>query len=79
MIRKLRQFIAAPFQLVLVISFSLIAAISIGIGAWAISSAISDYLLEAMNERIARDMQLAETFYALKLGEMQEITGMPIK
>jgi nitrogen fixation/metabolism regulation signal transduction histidine kinase len=71
MIRRLRQFFAAPFQLVLVISFSLIAAISIAIGVWAISRTISEYLSEAMNERVARDMQLAQTFYNLKLHEIE--------
>jgi hypothetical protein len=60
---------------VLVISFSLIAAITIAIGTWAISQTISDYLSSTMNERVARDMQLAKTFYDLMLGEIEGITS----
>ena len=68
-------FFSTPFQLVLVISFSLIAAIAIGVGAWSISITISDYLSDTMNERVARDMQLAETFYNQKLNEIKGITN----
>jgi two-component system NtrC family sensor kinase len=75
MIRRLRRFFAAPFQLVLVISFSLIAAISVAIGVWAISWTISEYLVEAMNERVARDMQLAWAFYDLNLREFESATS----
>ncbi|MGW8251025.1 MAG: cache domain-containing protein, partial [Anaerolineales bacterium] len=75
MIRQLRRFFAAPFQLVLVISFSLISAISVAIGVWAISRTISDYLAVAMNERVARDMQLAWAFYDLKLREFESATS----
>ena len=51
---------SAPFQLVLVISFSLVAATTIGVGTWVISRTIRDYLAEAMTERVDRDMRLAE-------------------
>ena len=71
MMNRLRVFFSAPFQLLLVISFSLIAAISIAIGVWAISRTISDYLSDTMNERVARDMQLAQSFYNLKLREIE--------
>ena len=71
MMNRLRQYFSAPFQLVLVISFSLIAAISIAIGVWAISQTISEYLSDAMNERVARDIQLAQSFYNLKLQEIE--------
>jgi two-component system, NtrC family, sensor kinase len=74
-IQKIRSLFSQPFQLVLVISFSLIAAISTAIGAWAITQTISDYLSDAMNNRVARDMQLAETFYDLKLREVEGITA----
>lgn len=73
MIRKIRGLYSQPFQLILVISFSLIAAITIAIGAWAITQTINDYLSDAMNARVARDMQLAETFYNLKLREVESI------
>lgn len=73
MIKRIQGLYSQPFQLVLVISFSLIAALTIAIGAWAITQTISDYLSDAMNERVARDMQLAETFYNLKLREVEGI------
>jgi two-component system NtrC family sensor kinase len=72
--QRLRGFFSTPFQLVLVLSFSLIAAITIAIGTWAIAQTINDYLSEAMNERVARDIQLAETFVDLKLNELEGIT-----
>ena len=68
------DFFSAPFQLMLVISFSLVAALSITIGAWSISQTIKDYLTNTMNERVARDMQLAQAFYHLKLREIEGIT-----
>ena len=70
----LRDLFSAPFQLVLVISFSFIAALSIAAGAWVITNTISDYLSDAMNERIARDIQLADTFYNLMLSELEGVT-----
>lgn len=69
MIKRIQGLYYHPFQLVLVISFSLIAALTIAIGAWAFTLTISDYLSQAMNDRIARDMLLAETFYNLKMRE----------
>src|SRR4030066_1100136 len=71
----LKDQFSAPFQLVLVISFSLVAALAIAIGAWTISRTIIDYLSSAMNERVARDMQLAQAFYNLTLHEIEGITG----
>ncbi len=70
--RRLRDLLGAPFQLVLVISFSLVAATTILIGAGVISRTIQDYLAEAMTERVNRDMQLAEALYNIRL---QEISG----
>ena len=71
---RIVRFFSTPFQLVLVISFSLIAAIAIAVGAWSISLTITDYLSDSMNERVARDMQLAESFYDQKLTEIRGIT-----
>ena len=73
--KTIREFFSTPFQLLLVVSFSLVAAFAIAIGAWAISQTIGDYLGEAMNERVARDMQLAQAFYDLQLREIEGITG----
>ena len=72
--QSIRELFSAPFQLILVISFSLVAALSIAIGTWAISQTISGYLEEAMNERVARDMQLAQAFYDLTLREIEGVT-----
>lgn len=66
---------SAPFQLVLVISFSLVAALTIMVGAWAISRTISQYLEQAMAERVGRDMQLAKADFALMLGEIEGTTN----
>lgn len=68
--RQIRNFFSAPFQLVLVISFSLVAAITILIGNGVISRTIQDYLAEAMAERVNRDMQLAEALYNIRLQEI---------
>lgn len=70
-----KNLFSAPFQLVLVVSFSLVAALTIAIGAWTISRTIIDYLSSAMNERVARDMQLAQALYNLTLNEIEGITG----
>lgn len=70
---RLRELFSAPFQLVLVVSFSLVAAITIGIGAWVISLTIGDYLSEAMTERVSRDINLAKALYDIKLREIAGI------
>jgi len=57
--RFLTELVSAPFQLALVISFSLVAATTFAIGAWVISRTTQDYLAEAMTERVNRDMRLA--------------------
>jgi two-component system NtrC family sensor kinase len=73
-LKNIREFFSTPFQLLLVVSFSMVAAIAIAIGFWAISQTIGDYLSEAMNERVARDMQLAQAFYDLQLREIEGLT-----
>jgi len=65
---------SAPFQLVLVISFSMVAALTIMVGAWAISRTIRQYLEQAMSERVGRDMQLALADYDLMLRELEGTT-----
>ena len=73
--QRVRDFFSTPLQLVLVISFSLIAASTFAIGSWVITQTINDYLSASMNERVARDMQLAEAFYNLKLHEIEGIAA----
>ena len=60
-------------QIVLIASFSLLAAITVGLGSIATSWVIDDYLTSAENERVARDMELADAFYQLKLDEVEAI------
>ncbi len=54
-------------QTTLVILFSLIALVTVGATALVTSKLIGDYLAEAQDKRVSRDMQLAEAFYDLKL------------
>jgi len=61
--RLIHKVFPAPFEFTLVVAFSFVAALSIGVGSWVISRTIDDYLSTAMNDRIARDMRLAQTFY----------------
>ncbi|OGO20025.1 MAG: hypothetical protein A2Z14_18715, partial [Chloroflexi bacterium RBG_16_48_8] len=60
-------------QIVLIASFSLVAALTVGLNAMVVSQLIEDYLTEAKDESVARDMALAEAFYQLKLGEIQAV------
>ncbi|MBN1313333.1 MAG: cache domain-containing protein [Anaerolineae bacterium] len=69
-----RDLYSGPVQAALVFSFTLVAAVTIGVGAWVISVTINGYLAEVMDERIARDIHLAETFYNAKLREIDGIT-----
>ena len=64
--RFLKDLFSAPFQLMLVISFSVVSATTIAVGTYVISRTIRDYLAEAMTERVDRDMRLAEELYQLK-------------
>jgi two-component system NtrC family sensor kinase len=63
-IRFFKQLFPAPFQFTLVVAFSLVAALSFGVGAWVISRTIDQYLVTSMTERVSRDMRLAQAFYA---------------
>lgn len=71
--RFLSELFSAPFQLVLVISFSLVAAMTFAIGAWVIARTIQDYLAGATTERVNRDMRLAQALYEAKLREVAGI------
>jgi two-component system NtrC family sensor kinase len=64
---------AAPFHLALVVAFTLVAAFTIGIGAWTISYTINDYLTDAMNERVERDARLAQAIYGIN---QKEVAGI---
>ena len=73
LIRYLRDLYSGPFQATLVFSFALVAALTIGAGIWVISVTINSYLSEVMNERVERDIRLAENLYELKLREISGI------
>ena len=71
----LKDLYSGPFQATLVFSFTLVAAVTIGIGSWVISATISNYLERAMGDRIARDMHLADTLYQIKLDQISGIAS----
>jgi two-component system NtrC family sensor kinase len=75
--RAMKRFLAKIFggrlQIVLIASFSLVVALTIGLFAIVVSQLIEDYLTEAKNESVARDMALAESFYQLKKEEIQAV------
>jgi two-component system NtrC family sensor kinase len=64
--RVLETIFSGRLRYVLVISFSMIAAITIGVGTFATSKTITDYLERAADERVARDMDLALAFYYVR-------------
>jgi two-component system NtrC family sensor kinase len=61
-------------QIVLIAFFSLVAALTVGLNTVVISRVINDYLSAAEDERVARDMDLAQAFYQLKLDEIAAIS-----
>lgn len=60
-------------QIVLIICFSLVAALTVGLNTIVISKVINDYLEEAVDDRVTRDMDLALGFYQLKLDELAAV------
>jgi two-component system NtrC family sensor kinase len=60
-------------QTMLTVSFCMIAAITIGIGAIATSKTITDYLTRAADQRVARDMDLALAFYRTREERIERI------
>jgi len=59
---------------VLIVSFAFVAALTVGVGTWATARVIGDYLTRAEDDRVGRDMELAESFYHLKLEEVAAIS-----
>ncbi len=60
-------------QIVLIGSFVLMVALTLGLNALVISRVIDDYLKSAEAERIDRDMELASEFYRLKAEEITDV------
>ncbi len=72
--RLFKDLYSGPFQAPLVFAFTAVAAITIGVGALVISATINSYLATEMDERVARDIRLAETFYDQRLFEVSQVT-----
>jgi two-component system NtrC family sensor kinase len=62
-------------QHILVLAFALTTAVTIMVGMPVTYSVIDSYLSDAMDGRVARDMDLADAFYALKLGDISSTAG----
>lgn len=72
--RLISRLMGLRLQVVLIASFALIAALTVGLNTLVTSRVINDYLTAAEDERIARDMTLAQAFYQLKLDEIAAIS-----
>jgi hypothetical protein len=59
---------------VLVAGFALTAAITVVVATVITYNVIDDYLVEAQDTRVGRDMDLAEAFYQIKLDETTAIS-----
>ncbi len=71
--RFFSSFLGGRLQIVLIASFSLVAALTVGLNALVVSQVIRGYLETAQDNRVARDMDLAEAFYQLKLDEITAV------
>lgn len=69
----LSRLLGGRLQTILILTFSLVAAITVGINAWVISRVIDQYLGNAQSERVERDMDLAKAFYQDKLDEISAV------
>ena len=74
MTRFLDRLLGGHLLVVLIVFFSLVATLTVGVFAFVTSRVIGSYLAEAANERVARDMDLANAFYRNKLDEVAAIT-----
>jgi two-component system NtrC family sensor kinase len=57
-------------QYILVASFVLMTAITVAVGSWVTLSLINNYLEQAEQERVGRDMDLARAFYDIKSNDI---------
>lgn len=74
MILWLTSLLGGRLRKVLIASFSLVAALTVGLNALVTSRVIQEYLTTAESELVARDMSLAKAFYQLKLDEVSAIS-----
>ncbi|MDZ4165841.1 MAG: cache domain-containing protein [Smithellaceae bacterium] len=74
MSRWLGVILGGRLQKVLIASFALVAALTIGLDTFFTSRIIREYLSKAEADVVARDMNLAKAFYQLKLEEIEAIS-----
>ena len=72
--RFLPGLFGGQLRTLLIISFSLIASITVGVGTVATSRTITDYLASAADERVARDMDLARSFYDTRMERVARVS-----
>ena len=70
----MRKLFGGRLQIVLIASFSVIAGLTVGLNTLVTSRVIQDYLAAAEDDLVARDMDLAQAFYQLKLDEIAAIS-----
>jgi len=70
---SLFSFLGGRLQTILILSFSLVASITVGLNAWVISRVIDQYLGQAQSARVERDMNLAKAFYQDKQAEISAL------
>jgi len=70
----MKKLFGGRLQIVLIASFSVIAALTVGLNTLVTSRVIQDYLAAAEANLVARDMDLARAFYKLKLDEIAAIS-----
>lgn len=71
--RFVSTLLGGRLQVILIVSFCLIAALTVGLNAWVISRVVNQYLSVAQDNRVARDMDLAYAFYQLKAAEISAV------
>ncbi len=73
------RLLGGQLQPVLIACFSLVAVLTVGLSTVVTLRVITDYLDEAMNNRVARDMDLANAFYQLKLDEIKAVAERMVR
>jgi two-component system, NtrC family, sensor kinase len=74
LIQWLTSLLGGRLRKVLIASFSLVAALIVGLNALVTSRLIQEYLTTAESDLVGRDMSLAKAFYQLKLDEVSAIS-----
>ena len=72
--RRIFWLFGGSMRILMIASFSLVAAFTLVIGALSIARIIGDYLSVAEDEQVDRDMKLADVFYQQRLQDIFSIT-----